>query len=93
MLLRGNVSSYRSVDGTGRLLCCKKGQVCGPVEFQDCLRSQSLTLIQVLQKVGLVHMQHHHGVQGCIDLHGLHMPCLPAATWFDTAWMAKQSIQ
>lgn len=59
------------------------------------LRSQSLTLIQVLRKVELVHMQHHHGVQGCIDLHGppLHMPCPPAATWSDTTWMAKRSIQ
>lgn len=47
---------------------CLVGEICGSAVLQDCLWRQSLPLVHVLQKVGLVTLQHYHSVQGSIGL-------------------------
>lgn len=43
---------------------CLVGEIFGSAVLQYCLWRQSLPLVHVLQKVGLVTLQHYHSVQG-----------------------------
>lgn len=91
MLLCGNVSNYTSIDDTAICFIAwrKRSVALWSSRIASGLRSQ----------VSVPHTDPGPS-EGGTSTHatspwcaGLHMPCPPAATWSDTTWMAKRSIQ